>query len=276
VTDDSLRMPFLSSVAIHICVLLIGSFIFRSNHLRQQDFLPIGLVDLPRPENPPPPKKVEAPPEIKKPPAAPPKNIEQPKKSPPLARAEVVKAEQPPPPLPVPAREEKVAEAKPAASAQTEAPPSFSSGAHVEGGGSEAGAGNPFGRGDAGVIPGTGTAGGGGGTASSGLGRGSGAPGLPAQTAPIKTNRQAKPIQTVRASYPPIALRAGLESDVMLRIEVDAEGKVTEAEITKSGGAGFDEEALKAVKQSRFEPAQKDGQNVAAEFTYIYRFRLRK
>jgi TonB family protein len=61
-----------------------------------------------------------------------------------------------------------------------------------------------------------------------------------------------------------------------LRIEIDAEGKVTKAEITKSGGPGFDEEALKAVKQSRFEPAQRNGRNVPAEFTYIYRFRLQK
>jgi protein TonB len=68
----------------------------------------------------------------------------------------------------------------------------------------------------------------------------------------------------------------GMESDVTLRIEVDTEGKVITAEITKSGGAGFDEEALKAIRQSRFEPAQKDGRNVPAEFTYIYRFRLRK
>jgi hypothetical protein len=51
---------------------------------------------------------------------------------------------------------------------------------------------------------------------------------------------------------------------------------VTKAEITKSGGGGFDEEALKAVRQSRFEPAQRDGHNVPAEFTYIYRFRLTK
>ena len=68
----------------------------------------------------------------------------------------------------------------------------------------------------------------------------------------------------------------GMESDVTLRIEIDTEGKVMKAEITKSGGDGFDEEALKAVKQSRFEPAQKDGKNVPAEFTYIYRFRLQK
>jgi TonB family protein len=61
-----------------------------------------------------------------------------------------------------------------------------------------------------------------------------------------------------------------------LKIEVDPQGNVTKAEITRSGGAGFDEEALKAVKQSRFEPAQKDGLSVAAEFTYIYRFRIQR
>jgi protein TonB len=73
-----------------------------------------------------------------------------------------------------------------------------------------------------------------------------------------------------------MALRAGLESDVTLKIEVDPEGKVIKAEIVKSGGGGFDEEALKAVKRSRFEPAQKDGQNVPAEFSFIYRFRLQR
>jgi protein TonB len=73
-----------------------------------------------------------------------------------------------------------------------------------------------------------------------------------------------------------MALRMGLEGDVTLRIEVDPEGQVTKAEIIKSGGASFDEEALKAVKQARFAAAQNDGQNVPAEFTYVYRFRLRK
>ena len=122
----------------------------------------------------------------------------------------------------------------------------------------------------------TGNAGDGAGTAIAGLGRGAGAPGLPARIPPIRTNREAKPIQTARASYPAIALRMGLESDVTLRIEVDPEGKVTRAEIIKSGGAGFDEEALKAVKQSRFEPAQRDGQHIPAEFSYVYRFRLQR
>jgi TonB family protein len=66
----------------------------------------------------------------------------------------------------------------------------------------------------------------------------------------------------------------GLEGDVTLKIEIDTEGKVTRAEVIKGAGSGFDEEALKAVRQSRFEPAQYDGEKVPAEFTYIYRFRL--
>lgn len=73
-----------------------------------------------------------------------------------------------------------------------------------------------------------------------------------------------------------MALRMGVEGDVTLRIQIDSEGKVTKADIVKSGGAAFDEEAVKALKQARFEPANKDGRNVPAEFTYVYRFRLRK
>ena len=73
-----------------------------------------------------------------------------------------------------------------------------------------------------------------------------------------------------------MALRMGLESDVILRIEVDTAGHVMNAEVIKSGGTGFDEEAVRAVKLSRFEPAQRDGQIVPAEFTYVYRFRLRR
>jgi protein TonB len=107
------------------------------------------------------------------------------------------------------------------------------------------------------------------------LGWGSGAPGPPDQTV-LRTNRLAKPIQSVRPVYPPLALKMGMQGDVTLKIIVDAQGNVSRAEIVKSGGAEFDEEALKAVKQSRFEPAQRDGQNVPAEFTYIYKFRLRR
>jgi TonB family protein len=144
----------------------------------------------------------------------------------------------------------------------------------LQDGGSTSGVDNR--AGDIGITAGSGNAGNGAGTAIAGSGRGSGTPGLPARAPPLRANRDARPIQTARALYPPMALRMGLEGDVTLSIEVDRDGKVTKAEIIKSGGAGFDEEALKAVKQSRFEPAQRDGQAVAAEFSYVYRFRLQR
>ena len=267
-------IPFISSIVIHGLMIMLASFFTHGSDLRRAEFLPVSLVDLPRQKISPPPKKTETPTESKKPP---PPKVEKPKpravveKAPPIVKPEL------PAPLP-PAKEEppKAVETNPAAPAKAETAPSFAPGTRVAGGGSEAGAGRLFENGDVGVLPGSGSSGGGGGTAVSGLGRGSGAPGLPAQTVPLKTNRGAKPIQTVRAAYPPMALRAGLESDVTLRIEVDPRGNVSDAEIMKSGGAGFDEEALKAVKQSRFEPARKDGRAVPAEFTYIYRFRLQR
>jgi len=275
VRNDTIGVPFIASVTVHILVILLGSIVVHNGNARRQDFLPVDLVDVRR-ETPPPQKKIEAPPEIKKPSPPPPPKVAKPKPPPPVVKAPIVKPEAPPL-RPAPLKEEptKPVETKAAAPVKPEPPPSFASGARTEGGGSEAGAGNLFGKGDVGVVPGTGTAGGGGGTASAGLGRGSGAPGPPAQTL-LKTSRAAKAIQSVRPVYPPMALKMGMEGDVTLKIIVDPEGNVSRAEVTKSGGADFDEEALKAVKQSRFEPAQLDGQNVSAEFTYIYRFRLRR
>ncbi len=273
--DDLLSISLFASFFIHGAVIVLASVIIKQTaHLHRQDFLPISLVDVPRQQPVKPIQKMEAPPQVKKP--LPPPKIEKPKEIKPLVRSEPVQPPQPPPQVALKEKPSKPLETKPAPITESEAAPPLSPTARVEGGGSETGAGNLFGKGDVAVAPGSGTAGGGAGTADSGLGRSSGAPGLPQPTTVLRTNRAAKPLQTVRASYPPLALRMGLEGDVTLRIEVDTEGKVTKAEITKSGGPGFDEEALKAVKQSRFEPAQKDGKNVPAEFTYIYRFRLRR
>lgn len=268
---DTLGVAFLLSVFFHISAVLVGGVIVRETTSRPSEFLFVHLIEAPQRETAP-AQKVEASSETKKPSP----DLEKPKAPSMMTKSAAAKSEPVTSMSPAPVKEElpKSAEAKPPDSAKLDPPPSVASGSNVEGGGSAAGAGNLFGKGDVGVVPGPGNSGGGG-TAVSGLGRGSGAPGLPAQTV-LRTNREAKPIQTVRANYPPMALRAGLEGDVTLKIEVDAQGNVTKAEITKSGGAGFDEEALKAVKQSRFEPAQKEGQLVAAEFTYIYRFRIQR
>ena len=269
--NDSLNLPLASSLLIHMVVLALASALVHNN-LRRQEFQPIALVDLPPSGLPAKAKKAEVAAATKKAPLPKPEKIKN-TQSP--AKTEIVKPEKALPAAVTKYEIEKPIETKSITGTRTESS-TIPSTAKIEGGGSEAGAGNLFGKGDVGVVPGSGTAGGGGGTAASGLGRGSGAPGLPVQQTILRTNREAKPLQTVRATYPAMALRAGLESDVTLKIEVDPQGNVTRAEIVKSGGGGFDEEALKAVKQSRFEPAQRDGQNVPAEFTFVYRFRLQR
>jgi TonB family protein len=263
--DQSLGISLISSLLLHGSAFVIAAAFVHHDSLGKQDFFNVKLVDIQSLS-----KTAETPPEKKSLAIA---KAEKAKETKPALKSESSKLE---PPATPSAKVDslKSVEAKPTMPAKTDAPTGLAT-ARAEGGGSEAGAGTLFGRGDAGLLPGSGS-GGGGGTAVAGLGHGAGAPALPAQQTIFRTNREAKALQTVQASYPAVALRAGLESEVTLRIEVDSQGNVTKAEIFKSGGAGFDDEALKAVKQSRFEPAQKDGQNIPAEFTYIYRFRLQR
>jgi protein TonB len=241
-----------------------------STALRQKNYFPVRLIEMPptvaEVASPAPAPKKEQPA-----PTLPPRRAETPKAPTPAPKASIPKLEPPSPPV----KTELPPEPKVTAPKQPESVPRVGTGSSAEDGGSPAGL-ESFSAGrDVGVAPGPGTSGGGGGSAAIGPGRGAGPAGPGTQTV-LRTNREAKPIQTARATYPAMALRAGLESDVLLKIEVDPQGNVTKAEIVKSGGGGFDEEALRAVKQSRFEPAQRDGQNVAAEFTYIYRFRLQR
>jgi TonB family protein len=259
--DSLLAASLLASVLIHLAALISVSVLMgHQNQFATRSLIPISLLEPSQETNTNPARD---------------KDISLAKKFEPVAPKSLprrIKREQGITELP-PAAKPKEETAK--ASENKVSPRPTPEVARDEGGGSAAGASTFSDSADNGVVPGSGTAGGGG-TAVAGLGRGGGTPGLPAAAGPLRTNREAKPIQTVRAVYPPMALRMGMESDVTLKIEVDPDGKVTRAEITKSGGAGFDEEALKAVQQSRFAPAQKDGQNVPAAFTYVYRFRLQK
>jgi protein TonB len=255
--DFSLASSFVASLLIHLAVVALATVLMgQRNHRSEQNLISTALLDATPEENMAQPRKDDE------------KKTERPKEPPARTKRASVPVD---PPAPKTAPTEV---AKPSAA---EISPATVRGPHEttlgEGGGSETEIDN-LAAGKPGVPPGSGSTGGGTGTA--GLGRGSGAPGLPAEANRLRVEREAKPIQTARASYPPMALRMGLEGDVTLRIEVDPEGKVTKAEIIKSGGPGFDEEAVKAVTQSRFEPAQRDGQNIAAEFSYIYRFRLRR
>lgn len=80
--------------------------------------------------------------------------------------------------------------------------------------------------------------------------------------------------QFVEAKYPPAAVEQGLEADVDLLLEIDAEGHVTSAEVTEPRGHGFDEAARAAALQFRFTPAHRGDRSVAAKILYRYSFHL--
>jgi len=78
----------------------------------------------------------------------------------------------------------------------------------------------------------------------------------------------------VPPEYPPQARRFGREGVVVLRLMIDDSGKLTQAEIVKQGGAGFDEAALSAVRASSYHPARLDGHAVASRALLRIRFEL--
>ncbi|HEU4408787.1 MAG TPA: TonB-dependent siderophore myxochelin receptor MxcH [Polyangiaceae bacterium] len=81
-------------------------------------------------------------------------------------------------------------------------------------------------------------------------------------------------VEFVDAGYPPEALAARREGRVVLRLTIDVEGRVTQAEVVGAAGEGFDEPARQASLRFRFEPALRGGAPVASRILYTYEFRL--
>jgi protein TonB len=247
--DQSLIYFFAVSTVAHIAAIPLISALSVSPV--RQNFVVIDLLEVPQreetrspvvPSRPSSPLKVEA-----KPP--------QPMRQPAPALREGPKTEELPP-------KKDELEKSTAASSLPGGGNNPSGGAPGKGSGVE----NFPGGGDVAVLPGSGFG-------KSGTRIGSGPPGPGSSE---KVSRPAKPVQTAKASYPPMALRMGIEADVPLKVFVDEDGRVVKVEIVKSVGMGFADEALKAVRQYRFEPALSDGRRIPSEFTYIYRFRLEK
>ncbi|AGC45609.1 TonB family protein [Myxococcus stipitatus DSM 14675] len=83
-----------------------------------------------------------------------------------------------------------------------------------------------------------------------------------------------KLVTFVEATYPAEAEKARQEATVRLKLTLDAQGTVTEAEVLEPQGHGFDEAAREAALRFRFEPAQRDGVAVPSRIAYSYEFRL--
>ncbi len=74
--------------------------------------------------------------------------------------------------------------------------------------------------------------------------------------------------------YPEIAKRAGVEGKVYVKAFVDESGNVTKVEVQKGIGAGCDEAAMKAVKETKFKPGKQRGKPVKVQVSIPVVFRL--
>ena len=78
-----------------------------------------------------------------------------------------------------------------------------------------------------------------------------------------------------KPEYPAVARRLRVQGDVVMRLSVDAGGKVTDVELVKGlGRGGIDEAAVAAARTARFKPALRNGAPVASRYLLVIPFRL--
>jgi len=83
-----------------------------------------------------------------------------------------------------------------------------------------------------------------------------------------------QPISTPDPEYTEEARRAKTQGTCILWLIVDAEGRPRDIRVVRGLGFGLDVKAIEAVKQWRFEPAQKDGKPVNVQISVEVGFRL--
>ena len=83
-----------------------------------------------------------------------------------------------------------------------------------------------------------------------------------------------KALHKPKPKYPERARNAGKEGVVKLKATIGIDGKASDIEVLEPLGYGCDEEAIEALKRSRFSPAQKDGKPVAIRIIIPYRFKI--
>src|SRR4051812_16231053 len=102
----------------------------------------------------------------------------------------------------------------------------------------------------------------------------SGAIRIPAQTTP-EANTPVIPPKIVHfenAPYPPEAEKLGLEANVILRLDIDKDGKVTAAAVTEGAGHGLGQAAVAAAEKITFEPGHPGTTARPAPLLFSYGF----
>jgi len=85
-----------------------------------------------------------------------------------------------------------------------------------------------------------------------------------------------KPLVPIRPIYPPIARAAGIEGTVKLKVLIDEKGRVRDVVVVEGvPNTGLDEAAMRAIRHTRFKPAQQRDRPVAVWIEIPINFRLK-
>lgn len=94
----------------------------------------------------------------------------------------------------------------------------------------------------------------------------------PADFVPVE--KQPEIVKRVEPKYPELAMRAGLEGKVTVKIWVDKEGKPKQVVVLKSDAEIFNEPAVEAAKQWLFTPAYMNNGPVSVWVSVPFKFKL--
>ena len=79
-----------------------------------------------------------------------------------------------------------------------------------------------------------------------------------------------------KIKYPEVARKAGVEGKVYLLVYVNENGDVDDVKVLKGIGAGCDEAAIEAIKETKFIPGQDNGVAVKVKLSIPFSFKLHK
>src|SRR6185436_12905676 len=96
------------------------------------------------------------------------------------------------------------------------------------------------------------------------------APASPEEPPPLLKSPEL--VQFVEAPYPDEAFAQGVEGKVLLLLDVVETGKVTNVEVLRPAGYGFDEAAVAAARQFQFSPAEDANGPVPVQLEFEYGF----
>ncbi len=96
--------------------------------------------------------------------------------------------------------------------------------------------------------------------------------GPPADFVPVE--KEPVIVKKVEPKYPELAMRAGLEGKVWVKIWVDKEGKPKQVVVLKSDAEIFNEPSIEAAKQFLFTPAYMNNGPVSVWVSVPFRFKL--